>query len=185
MLGREHLAGAAEAVDDLVHDQQHAVLVADLAQPLPVFRRRDVQTIRGRNRLTDDGRDRLRSLIDDFLLDIIGAHDVARFALKTEVVPIVVRRRSVIDTVHERAEVGLVAHGGEAQRAHRHAVVAATARDDLVALREATHGLDLLGDLDRALNRLGATGAEVDAIQIAGCERRELIRQLDGRHGRV
>ena len=86
VLGREPLAGAPPAVDHLVHDQQHAVPVADLAQPLPVLRRRDVDAVRGRDRLGDDRGDRLRPLEHDLLLERIGAHDVARLALEPELV---------------------------------------------------------------------------------------------------
>ena len=39
-----------EAVDDLVHDQEDAVTVADLAQHLPVAWRRKMVAIRGRDR---------------------------------------------------------------------------------------------------------------------------------------
>src|SRR4029077_14038340 len=51
LLGREHRAGAAETVDDLVQDQKNAMLVADLAYALPVARRRHMAAVRGRDRL--------------------------------------------------------------------------------------------------------------------------------------
>ena len=38
LLGREHRTRAPEAVDHFVEDEQDAVLVADLAHALPVFR---------------------------------------------------------------------------------------------------------------------------------------------------
>ena len=57
-------------------------------------------------------------------------------------------------------------------------MVGAAAGDDLVALGEAAHRLDLLGDLDRGLDRLRAAGAEEDAAQIAGGELGQLVGQL-------
>ena len=54
---REVGAHAPEAGDDLVEDQQDAVLVADLAQPLQVALGRDQHAGRARDRLDDDGGD--------------------------------------------------------------------------------------------------------------------------------
>ena len=92
--------------------------------------------------------------------------------------------RDVGNAVHEGAEVGLVPDRGEAHRAVGHAVVRPTAGDDLVAAREAAHGLDLLGDLDRGLDRFGATGGEVDPVEVAGRQLGQGVGQLSGRAGR-
>ena len=110
VLDGELLAGAAPAVDHFVRDQQHAVLVADLAQPLPVRLRRDLDTVRRRDRLGDDRGDRVRPLELDLLLERVGAGDVVRLArLDPELRTVVVRRLNVEDARHERTEVLLVA----------------------------------------------------------------------------
>ncbi len=80
MLDREVLAGAAPAIDDLVSNQQDAVLVADFAQPLPVGLGRNLDTVCCRNRLGDDCGNRVRSLELDLSLERIGAGDVVRLA---------------------------------------------------------------------------------------------------------
>ncbi len=180
MLGREHLAGAAEAVDDFVEDQQHAVPVADLAHPLPVSGRGDMVRIRGRNRLAYHRRHRVGALRLDFLRDCLGAGEIARFALEFEIVTVAVRRRHEADTVHERPEKALVARGGDAHGTKGRAVIAAAPDDDLVALGKAAHRLHLLGDLHGALDRLGTAGAEKEPVEIAGCQPRQHVAQLHG-----
>ena len=56
-LGGEAVAEPAEARDDLVEDQQDAVLRGDLAQPLEVALGRRQAASRTGHRLDDDGRD--------------------------------------------------------------------------------------------------------------------------------
>ena len=159
--------------------------VADLAQQLPVLGRRHVHAGRGRDRFADNRGNRLRTLVDDLLLDVAGRHQVGFFTLQTEVRPVAVRVRHVIDAVHERTEPGLVAGCRDTHRAVGHAVVGAAAGNDLVALREAAHRLDLLGDLDRGFDRLGATGDEEEPAEVARGELGELFGQLDRGRRRV
>ncbi len=64
-------------------------------------------------------------------------------------------------------------------------MVGAAAGDDLVALGEAAHRLDLLGDLDRGFDGLGATGDEEEPAEVARCELGKLFGQLDRGCGRV
>jgi hypothetical protein len=52
-------------------------------------------------------------------------------------------------------------------------MVAATPGNDLVALRETAHRSDLLGDLQGALNRLGAARAEEEAVETTRSEPRQ------------
>src|SRR3954447_25606699 len=112
------------------------------------------------NGLTDDRGDRLRTLVYDLLLDVLRRHNVGLFAFETEVGAIAIRMRHVGDAVHEGPEPGLIAGSRDAHRAVGHAVVRAAAGDDLVALGEAAHRLDLLGDLDGGLDRFRSAGAE-------------------------
>ena len=108
--------------------------------------------------IADHRRYRFRTLVDDFLLDVLRGHDVGLFALDTEVAVVLIRRRDVRHAVHEGAEVLFVASGGQAHRAVGHAVIRATAGDDLVASRESAHRLNLLGDLERGFNGFRSAG---------------------------
>ena len=62
----------AEGADDLVGDQQHVVLVADLAHPLEVAGRRREAAAGVLHRLEEDGGDRVRALEQDGPLDLVG-----------------------------------------------------------------------------------------------------------------
>jgi hypothetical protein len=59
-------------------------------------------------------------------------------------------------------------------------VVRAAAGDDLVALAEAAHDLDLLGDLDGGLDRLRAAGAEEEPVEVAGSPLGQHRAELNG-----
>ena len=68
----ERRAGAAEAGDHLVEDQQDAVLVADLAQALEIALRRNQHAGRTRDRLDDHRGDRRCVVQRDQPLEIVG-----------------------------------------------------------------------------------------------------------------
>ena len=72
LVAGEHRAEAAEGADDLVGDEQHVVLVADLAHPLEVAGRRREAAAGVLHRLQEDRGDRLRALEEDLLLDLVG-----------------------------------------------------------------------------------------------------------------
>ena len=74
IVGGERRAEAAEAGDDLVEDQQDAVLVADLAQLLQIaFRRQDQHAGRARHRFDDHRRDgRRRRAARRCALEFVG-----------------------------------------------------------------------------------------------------------------
>ena len=60
-------AGAPKSVDHLVHNQQHAMRIADRPHPLPITRRWDMVRIGHRDGLTNHCRNRVRSLREDLL----------------------------------------------------------------------------------------------------------------------
>ena len=70
VVDREPAAGAPEAAHDLVGDQEDAVAVADLADALEVAVGRDEDPVRADDRLEDEGRDRVRALEHDDLLEV-------------------------------------------------------------------------------------------------------------------
>ena len=73
MLAGEHLAGAAEAGNHLVGNQQAAVLIAHFPQPGPVVGRRDDGSGGTGHRLGDDGRHCFRPLKADDVFDSVDA----------------------------------------------------------------------------------------------------------------
>ena len=98
ILGREAGAEAAEAGDDLVEDQQDAVLVADLAQPLQVALRRDQHAGRARDRLDDHRGDVRRVVQRDDALQLVGQVGAPfRLAPAEGVMRLVMGVRHVID----------------------------------------------------------------------------------------
>src|SRR5690606_4193387 len=68
---REHVADAPEARNDLVGDEQHIVLIADLAHALKVSRWRREATARVLHRFEEDRRDRVWPFEEDHLLDAV------------------------------------------------------------------------------------------------------------------
>ena len=62
-LGTEVVAQPTEGTDHLIRDQQHAIPVADLAHPLEVARRRGEAAAGVLDRLEEDGRHRLGTLV--------------------------------------------------------------------------------------------------------------------------
>ncbi len=112
MLAGEHLAGAAEAVRNLVEDQQRAVFVACGAHLLPIVQRRNER--RAAHGLADDGGD--IALLRQHILDVIGAKEVARRAAFERAMPIV-RRRHVLAAGQQRA--GAAAEDGLAADRNR------------------------------------------------------------------
>ena len=72
------MADAAEGADDLVADEQHVVLVADLAHPLEVSGRRREASAGVLHRLEEDRGDGLGALELDHLLDAVRRPDAER-----------------------------------------------------------------------------------------------------------
>ena len=79
-LGAEHVAEPAEGADHLVGDQQHVVLVADLADPLEVAGRRREAAAGVLHRLEEDRRDGVGALELDRLRDPVGGPAAERLA---------------------------------------------------------------------------------------------------------
>ena len=100
---RERRAEAAEAGDDLVEDQQDAVLVADRAQPLEVALGRDQHAGRAGHRLDDHRGDGRRIVQRDDALEIVGQLGaVLRYAARERVARKIVRVAQVVDADQHR-----------------------------------------------------------------------------------
>src|SRR4030095_6805207 len=123
-VGAEITSEPAEGADDLVGDEQHVVLVADLPHPLEVARRRWEAATRVLHGLEEDGRDGV------WALELDGLGDTVRRppAECLDVVPVL--RRAVEVGVwyperawHQRLERRLeLGQSGKGQRAGRRAV---------------------------------------------------------------
>ncbi len=132
VLEREPLAGAAETGDDLVRDEEHVVLVADLPHQREVVVGGVEHPAPAVDRLGDEGGHRVRTLAHD------GLFQEARGGL-----PRGLSRLGALLTVritswnmHEARHAGLEhlpvgRHAGRAHRLQRHAVIGERARDDL------------------------------------------------------
>ena len=104
-LGGEGVAEPAEAGDDLVEDQQDAVLVADRAQPLQIALGRRQHAGRARHRLDDDGGDGRGVVQRDDALELVGEMRAPLgLALGEGLLLAIVGRRQVIDAGQQRAE---------------------------------------------------------------------------------
>ena len=99
-LDAEVVAEAAPGADHLVGDQQDVVLVADLADALPVAVLRHEAAARVLHRLEDHRGDRLRALELDHVLDLVRGPE--RVAVLGPAV--LVRVRHVVRAGHERLE---------------------------------------------------------------------------------
>ncbi len=173
----EPLAGAPEAGHHLVADQQDPVLVAGLADRLEVAVGRDDDPVRADDRLEDHRGDRLWSLVLEDLLEMRpAAADRARIRMAGGAAVGVGVEHSH-DAGDARLGVPAAWVAGEGDRTGRRAVVAAIARDHLVASGHPAR------DLDRVLVRLGAAVREERHLQVAGRDLGEHSRQGRARLG--
>ena len=181
-LGGEGVAEPAEAGDDLVEDQQDAVLVADRAQPLQIALRRRQHRGRAGHRLDDDGGDGGVAVQRDDALQLVGQMRAPfRLALGERLLLAVVGVRQMIDARQHRAErLAVVGKPADRHAAEADAVIAALAADEARALALALR--DPIGqrDLQRGVGGLRAGVAEEHVVEVARRQRRDPARQLEG-----
>ena len=179
---REPPAGAAEAGDDLVGDEEHLVPVADLAHEREVVVGGIDHAAAAVDGLGDEGGHRVRPLAQDRLLEEPRRRLAGRLAGLAALLPIGVAGRDVDEARHPRLEhLPVGGHAGGAHRLERDAVVAVEARDDLGLVRLAL-GLPVEArGLERRLVGLGAAGGEEHRLHVLGRELDELVGQLDRR----
>ena len=154
--------------------------VADLAQALPVARRRHETAARVLDRLGDDHRHGLGRLELDRRLDLLEQRLAERLGIVARRVPVGVGRGDVPGRDRQRLERRPAdRHAGEREGAHRHPVVGVTAGDHLATLRLALGRVPLDGDLVGRLDRLRTARGEEDAVEAVGRQRGDLRRGLD------
>ncbi len=181
---------APERADDLIGDEQHVVLVADLAHALEVAGGRREAAARVLHRLEEHGRDGLGALEEDHLLDAIRGPDAERLEVVCRCAdfgrPVEVRVRHAEATRRDGLEHLL--HRRDArdrQRALRGSVVRDRARDHLVLGRAALELPVVLRELECRLDGLAAAGREEHAIEVARRVLRETVGELDRSRVRV
>ena len=180
-LGREGVTEPPEAGDDLVEDQENAVLVADGAQPLQIALGRGEHAGRAGHRLDDDGGDGRGVVQRDDALELVGEMRApVGLALAEGLVLAAVGRRQVIDAGQQRAEeFAVVDDAADRDAAEADTVVAALAPDQAGAPAFAAHVVVGERDLERGVDRLRARIAEEHVIEIGGRKRGDAARELE------
>ncbi len=160
-------AGPPHAGHDLVRDEQHVVFVADLpdSPEIPVLG--DHGPGSGPNhRLGHEGGDRIRALVENGPLQVLGALQAAAFRNETEGAAVAIGRADVRRVLNQGLIVapaaGVAAQGQGSQGV---AVIAAPPGDHLVFHGPAPVHLILSGQLDRGFHCLRAAGQIVDPVQ--------------------
>jgi hypothetical protein len=190
-LGGEHVTESPEGADDLVGDQQHVVLVADLAHPLEVAGRGREAAAGVLHGLEEDGRDGLGPLELDRLGDAVGrplAEGVLVVGAEVGGLggAVEVRVRHPEGRGHQWLERRLHARqAGDRQGALRSAVVGDRAADHLVLGRLAGELEVVLGQLPRGLDSLATAGGEEDAVEVTGGVVGDALGQVDRTRVRV
>ena len=178
----EHVAGAPEAGDHLVGDQQHAVAVADFTYPRPVVRRRHDDAAGALDRLGDECGNRVGALKDDLALEQLGTDPAELFAVLRVRIAIQPWRVDV-EAPRQQRLVGAPKRGVavDAHPAEVHAVIALAQRDELGAIALAAHLPVLTRQLQGALDGVRAAAAEVHGADTVGRHQpHQALRQLDG-----
>ena len=176
--------GPADARDDLVHDEDDVVFIANLANArhVPLGRRYDAPG--GDGLLADVAGDRRGVLQLDELPQLVRVALRRRLVIVAVAIAIAVGRIDVIKAPGQRLEVlspGRNGAGGEGGKAHPVVVVAAP--DDLVLAPVAHHLVVLPRHLDGRFVRVRTVAGEHRVLKRARGERREFFRQTDLGYG--
>jgi hypothetical protein len=181
----EPVAYAPEPADDLVGDEEHAVLVADLTHALEVALGRRDRARRVLDRLEHDRGDRLRALRADGRVDLVGAAQRAPRLVGAIRAAVAVGHRHPHASLEERLELRAKRRAAvDGERAHRRAVVRAPPRHELVAAWLAPQAVVLARYLERAFDRLRPAADEEDPSHVDRYEGGQLLGELDGRRRR-
>ena len=172
------------AAHHFVEDQEHAILVAYLADALEISLDRGHGAERGADdRLRDKGHHAVRAQAHDLRFQLVrDPPAVVMGALVRGPFGILVARRNVTDLDQHRFELGatpLIAAGS--QSAKRVAVIALAACDQMTTLRFAALEMVLSGQLESRFDGFGAAGDEIDPVEIFRRMSDQQVSQLFGR----
>ena len=129
-LAAEPVAGAPEAGDHLIRDQQDAVFVADALNLGPVAVGRNDHATRALHRLADKGRNLVDAQFQDHLFQLAGAQQAEFVGRHVAAFGIPVRLSDMDDPADHPAMSMDRGHAAQAAAAHGGAVVAVLAGDD-------------------------------------------------------
>ena len=161
----------------LVGDQQHAVLVANLAHPRQIAIRRHDHPVGAGNRLHDHRRHVVRAFHSDHLVNVIGAPQVALRLPRAKSAAVLVWIGGPQHARNARLRGPAPRLAGQRERAIGGSVVRATPRHDLLP----SGGQP--GDLHRVIRRLGAAQREKALAQRPRRDLRQFAPQLAARLG--
>ena len=181
MIDGEGRAEAAEAGDDLVEDEQDAVLVADRAQLLEIALGRHQHAGGAGDRLDDDRGDGRGVVQGDEALKLVGELGaMLGLAAREGVAGEIVGVADVVDAGEQRAEHLAVADdAADRDAAEIDAVIAALAADQAEARALADGALIGERDLEAGLDRLGAGIGEEDVVDAGRHVGDQARRQLE------
>ena len=177
VVGAPHRAGAAEAGDHLVGEEQRPVIPGHrLDRPQEAVGRDDVA--RGAlDRLHDDRGDLARGLVADDVADVLRAGDAAVRIAELERAAVAVGVGCRVLAGQERTLVMLEVAAEQAQHAAGLAVEAAPEPDDLLPPGRG------LGQAQARLHRLGAAREELDAREPLRRDRGHQLEEARARLG--
>jgi hypothetical protein len=182
MLLGEGRAEAAEAGDDLVEDQEDAMLVADLAQALEIADRRDQGAGGACHRFDEAGGDGGAAIGLAVALEVIGQLDAV--ILGPAVAEELVAGEGVAQHHHvghgDREGLAVLDHAGKRHTAHVDAVIGALAAHEAQALGLAAGPVIGHHHLQRGVDGLGAGVDEEHVVHRLGQQGRDLAGQLEG-----
>ncbi|MNQ47493.1 hypothetical protein D3C85_613380 [compost metagenome] len=197
VLAAEPLAGAPEAADHLVDDEQDGVFGEDLAHLRPVAVRRDDHPAGALDRLGDEGGDILLADLEDLLLQLVRGPLAEGLRIHRAAFAVPVGLGDVLDAGDR--QVALLVHRlhpAEAGAGHGGAVVAVDAADDHLLLwlaldrpvvaHQAQHGVVGLragaGEehvLHARRGQLGDRRGQLDGRRVGGLEEQVVEGQLE------
>ena len=182
IVGPEIRAEPAEAGDDLVEDQEHAVFVADRPQALEVALGRDQDAGRAGYRLDDDGGDGRGIVEQDHPLEVLGELDsMRRLAAREGIAGEVVGVADMVDAREERAEhLAVGDDAADRDAAEIDAVIAPLAADQAEPAALAARPMIGKRDLEGRLDRLRAGIGEEDVVDALRRELDEARGELEG-----
>src|ERR1700733_13807225 len=177
VIGGPHLAGAAEADQNLVGDEKRARLRRDLAHRVDEVVRRNHVARRSLHRLDDDRRElALRVVLDD-IAQVLGAGQAARRMLQVERTAVAIRIGRMMHARRKRPLMVAIAAAEHADDALALAVEAALEADELELLGHR------LGEPERRLDRLGAARKQLEMSEALRQERGDKLEEARPRLG--
>ena len=174
ILAAEPFAGAPEAADHLVGDQQDVMLAADALDLRPIGRGRDDHAAGALDRLGDEGGDLVRADLLDRALELARRPQAEFLGRRVAALAIPIGLRDMDDARDRQAALRMHRlHAAERGAAHGRAVIAVLARHDDGFSRLALRRPEMAHHADDGVARFRARAGEEDAIESGRRDLRE------------